>query len=601
MNRRWLWASALGVGLVGVVWWMLNGTSKGQEVEYKYAPVETGELLRSTSSSGTLVALTQVDIKSKAGGEVVKLYVEEGNFVHKGDKIAEIDPRDTKAAYDQASADMTSAQTRVATAETNASIESRNLVTGVQDAERRLDQAKIALARAKEDAKAQPTIYDAERKGAEANLRTQQEALRQLTEIDTPQRREDARVALNKARVDLDNANSNLSRQQKLVEQGYAALNTLEQAKSSVASAQAAFATARQRQKTLEAAISSEVAAQQARVRQAQQALRSTDANGKSVFQAEQAVLDAQKALDGSRVALTQARDKELTVKARQIDIQNAKASAVRSRVSLDNAKVQLDSTTVLAPRDGVVTLKYLEEGTIIPPGTSTFSQGTSLVQLSDVTRLFIECSVDEADIASVREDQDVNVVVEAYPGKKFPAKVRKIFPAAVTANAITAIKVRVELTALDEVDQTKTPLRPGMNATCEFIQLAKKDVLLLPQQAVKQDAQGSYVLIKSKDPLKPERRAVKVGEHGNDVVEVLEGVKAGEEVVVAEINLADLRDRQKKIEQAQQGGGFGSQRQGGPSTSRGGAQATGGGAGGNRAGGAGGGGGGARAGGGSR
>lgn len=583
MNRRWIWITAVIVGIAAGVWWMLAGTNKGQEVEYKYSPVSKGELVRSTSSTGTLVALTQVDIKSKAGGEVVKLYVEEGNFVRKGDKIAEIDPRDTKAAYDQASADMTSAQTRVATAETNAAIEQRTLATGVQDAERRLAQARIALDRARLDNRAQPTITDAEQRAAEANLRAQQEALRQLTEVDVPQRREDARVALNKARVDLDNARANLNRQRSLVDQGYAALNTLEAAQSNVAAAQAAYSSAQQRQKTLEAAISSETAAAQARVRQAVQTQRQAQANGKSVPQAEQAVRDAEQALAGARVALKQAQDRELTVKARQIDIQNARASMVRSRVSLDNAKVQLDSTTVLAPRDGVVTLKYLEEGTIIPPGTSTFSQGTSLVQLSDVTRLFIECAVDEADIASIHEDQDVKVVVEAYPGRKFPAKVRKIFPAATTANSITAIKVRVELTSLDEVDQTKTPLRPGMNATCEFIQLAKENVVLLPQQAVKQDEKGSYVMVKSKDPLKPERRTVKIGERGNDMVEVTEGLKEGEEVVVAELNLADMRARQERIQQAQQGGGFGSQRQGGPSTSRGGATATGG----NRAGGA--------------
>ena len=571
MKGRWIWVAALVVGIGAGVWWMLTGTNKGQEIDYRYAPVGRGELVRSTSSSGTLVALTQVDIKSKAGGEVVRLYVEEGAFVHKGDKIAEIDPRDTKAAYDQANADMTSAQTRVATAETNASIEQRGLVTGVQDAERRLSQARIALERARTENQAQPTLSDAEQRAAEANLRTQQEALRQLTQVDIPQRREDARVALEKAKVDLDNAKANLRRQESLVSQGYAAQNTLESAQSSVAAAQASYASALQRQKTLEASFASETAAAQARVRQATQTQRQAQANSNSVELAQQTVKDAEQALAGARVALQQAKDKELTVKARQIDIQNAKASMVRSRVSLDNAKVQLDSTTVLAPRDGVVTLKYLEEGTIIPPGTSTFSQGTSLVQLSDVTRLFIECLVDEADIASIHEDQDVNVVVEAYPGHKFPAKVRKIFPAATTANSITSIKVRVELTGLAEVDQTKTPLRPGMNATCEFVQLAKKDILLLPQQALKNDQQGTYVLVKSKDPLKPERRKVTVGSRGNDMIEITEGLKEGEEVVVAEINLSDLRDRQQRIEQAQQGGGFGSQRQGGPSTSRGG------------------------------
>ncbi len=587
MNRRLIWAALIVGVMVGGVWWMLSGTNKGQEVSFKYAPATRGDLIRSTSSNGTLVALTQVDIKSKAGGEVVHLYVEEGNFVHKGDKIAEIDPRDTRAAYEQANADMTSAQTRVQSAQTNEQIEARTLETSVQNAQVKLDQAKIALARTRVDANAQPTLSDAERRSAQANLQTQEEALRLLLQVDVPQRRADSRATINRAKVDLDNADANVARQQALFKQGYVSKSVVEQAQSQAAAARASFASAKQTQSTLEAGITSDTTAAQARVRQAQQTLRQAQANGKDVIQAEQAVKDAEQNLAASKVALQQARDLTLQVKSRKIDIENAKASMVRSKVSLDNAKVQLDSTTVLAPRDGVVTLKYLEEGTIIPPGTSTFSQGTSLVQLSDVSRLFIECQVDEADIASVHMDQDVHVVVEAYPGKTFPAKVRKIFPAATTTNSITSIKVRVELTDLGSVDQATTPLRPGMNATCEFIQLDKKGVLLVPQQAVGHDDQGDFVRVQSSDPLKPVRKNVKVGAQGNDMVEILDGLKEGDQVVVAEINLAELRDRQQRIEQAQQGGGFGDQQRRTPNTSKGAnAAATTGGAGGNRAGG---------------
>jgi multidrug efflux pump subunit AcrA (membrane-fusion protein) len=99
--------------------------------------------------------------------------------------------------------------------------------------------------------------------------------------------------------------------------------------------------------------------------------------------------------------------------------------------------------------------------------------------------------------------------------------------------------------------------LKPGMSATCEFIQIEIKDVLLVPQQAVQREGGKTYVRVKSSDPMKPERREVKLGELGNDGYQVLEGLKEGEEVVIAEINLQQLRERQARIEQQQQGGGF--------------------------------------------
>ncbi|MCL6549034.1 MAG: HlyD family efflux transporter periplasmic adaptor subunit, partial [Alicyclobacillus sp.] len=83
-------------------------------------------------------------------------------------------------------------------------------------------------------------------------------------------------------------------------------------------------------------------------------------------------------------------------------ELQAADAAIVRSEVARDNARVQLESTSLVAPRDGVVILKYVEEGTIIPPGTSVFSEGTSIVQIADVTKMYVEVFVDEADVGQV-------------------------------------------------------------------------------------------------------------------------------------------------------------------------------------------------------
>lgn len=544
--------------LGGIAWFMLTqGTQGGQEVEYRYAPVQRGELVLSRSATGVLVPLTTVDVKSKAGGIVQRLAVEEGSVVQLGDLVAEIDPRDTRALFEQAQADADAAEARVDSAE-NAMIQAeRNAANAVNDAELRVRQAEIALARAQQQYSTQPELTKASINSAQANLKTQQEALRQLREVGIPQRRRDAETAVRTAKANLDTAEANLERQKELYELGYGAKAPVEQATSAVEAAKSNYEVAQERMRTLETDITADLRAQQARVDQAQATVNQAQANSSQITLSEQDVKAAQKALDIARVNLKSAKDQQLQVQARNIDIRSARASAVRSKVSEQNAREQLESTQVTAPRDGVVTLKYLEEGTIIPPGTSTFSEGTSIVQIADTTRMFVECTVDETDIAAVEVDQPVRIVVEAYPGSSFEGRVRKVFPAAESDNSITAVRVRIEVMNLDQINQEETPLRPGMNADCEFIEFLEPDALLLPQQALKEEEGKTFVLVKSSDPMKPEIREVTIGRTGNERVEILEGLTEGEEVVIAEINLAELRERLERIKAAEEGGGL--------------------------------------------
>ncbi len=576
MKKYWVIA-ALIVALGGGFFALLSSSNKEVQVEYKYDPVVKGVLSRSTSASGLLTALTQVDIKSKAGGVVTQLFVREGDVVKPADAIALIDPTDTQDAFDQAKADLTTAQTKVDGARVSYDLQVRNAVTSVQNAQEQVRLSEINLAKSREDNKAQPSLTNADIQTAQAGLESARETLHQLNQVSIPQRRKEITANVEKARADVDAAKSDIDRQTMLLEKGYVAQSAVEKSRSAFETAKASLVSILQNQLTLEQQLTSEQKVAQAKVRQASAALAQARANGKSVPIAEENLRQAQATLAQSKISLQIARDAKLTVNSRRIDIQAAQAGVVRSRVSLKNTKVQLDSTKVVAPRAGVVTTKYLEEGTIIPPGTSTFSQGTSIVQLSDVTRVFVNVPVDETDISSVRAHQDVNIILEAYPRQDFAGVVQRIFPAATTSNSVTTVMVQVELLGLDGIDSKKFPLRPGMNATCEFIQFKDNDVLIVPQQAIKHDGQGkdapAYVMVQTKDLKKPEKRFVKIGKSGTQGAQILEGLKEGELVVSAELDLQAMRDRQARIQQQQQGGSFGSQARGGPSQSlRGGA-----------------------------
>jgi len=685
--KRPLWILVGVAALIVLIWaFFFRQSDASGEIEYRYAEIEKAELIRSTSANGQVVALTTVDVKSKAGGKVIKLYVEEGSKVQQGDLVAEIDPADTKATYDQANADLSASEAQVSQAQLQIEIQEKNARDSVKDAELSLELAKIRLEKARETAKAQPELTKASISNAKANLAAQQEALRVLEQVTNPQLRRDAQGSLDRTKAELDASEADLKRQEELLAKGYVSQAVVERARSSYQAARSAFRTAQQKMDTLESQIRGEVDSQKARVAQAKSSLDSAQVNSNQDFQSKKSLEEAERAVKQSEISLTRARTEELNVQVRRADLKSAEASVLRNRIRTENADVNYKDATVRAPRSGIVTLKYLEEGTIIPPGTSTFAQGTSLVQISDITTMYVECAVDEADISSVRKGQKTRIVAEAYPGLTFTGEVDRVSPAATTASNVTTVKVRVKVTGAERSARSgmqrrlgapagagaaisteakaalglgsspdaapgespapgapqgaamqggaaegrgqrtpggggqgqmpggsasgspggppggrqgrggqrnattgggDNPLLPGMNATVEFIVLDKPDVLVAPAQAIKRDGGESYVMLKTANPLKPVKRIVKLGETGNGGVEVLEGLKAGEEVVVAEIDLAEIREIQRRMQEAQQGGGLaGGSAPRGPTRTTGGGTA--GGGGGNRAGGGG-------------
>lgn len=529
-----------------------RGGEKAPEIEYRYAEVKTGELLRSISATGQVVALTKVDVKSQAGGKVVQLAVDEGSIVKKGDLIALIDPEDTQTLFEQASADLQGANARAGQAEKTLAIQIAQAKNDVDDARAALDIAKARQRRAALEARRQPSLTSSAVASATAALATAEANLYRMRSVTVLQMKRDAEANLKQAEAQRENALANLKRQEELEKKGYVPGANVDQAKATAEAARTGYTIALQRTSTIDNEIQAMLRAQEKTVEQARANLDQANANTAQDDIARTSLVEAERAVVAAEVALRRALDNQMQVEVRRNEVLAAKAATVRNQVSVRNAKTQLDNTTVLAPRDGVVTMKYLEEGTIIPPGTSVFAEGTSIVQLSDVTKLYVECAVDEADIASVKVGQKVRIVTEAYPGQTLMGEVERVNPAAQTEQNITAVKARVRV-----LPGAKVNVLPGMNATCEFITMEKKDILVVPSQAIKRDGGKTTVKVKGADPKKPEVREVVLGENGNEGVEIISGLKAGDQVVIAEINMAEMLDIQKKMQEVQEGGGL--------------------------------------------
>lgn len=588
----------LGV-IGGVAYAVRMKTQAREKPEIRTAKVERGDVTSTVTATGTLQALTTVDIKSKAGGRVDKLAVDVGTEVKPGQLIAKIDPSDTLLVVQTATADMAASKAKVKQAEDNLRLQEADNAAQLLQAQEGLRAAKIRLAQAKKEAAVQPDLTKTSIGQAQASYDAAVQALRELETATIPQERASAQAAYDEAKANLnsalesqnmlekatlpqdlaaakaaydqavanvDIANKDLKRQTDLRAKGFVAQSVVDTAQNRYDLAVAQAASAKEKMNTIKAEHQSDLQSARHRVAQARAGVDSTkrkldtlDAEHAAVLaSARSKVAQAKAALDNARAnsiqdelkkddvaaataavkqaqaALDTALANKIQLQVRAADIATAKSEVASSDAKVKNAQTQLDQTTITAPRAGVILQKYVEEGTIITSGTSAIAQGTNIVQLGDISRMFVNVLVDETDIGSVDLGQKVDITVDAYPSTLFEGKVTRLDPQATTTQNVTTVLVVVE------VDNPDKRLKPGMNATCDFIVDEAKDALLVPNEAVHENDNGeSTVTVLKKDGTQ-EIRKVETGIVGKDSTEIRSGLKEGEEVVTAIIERKD-------------------------------------------------------------
>ena len=180
---------------------------------------------------------------------------------------------------------------------------------------------------------------------------------------------------------------------------------------------------------------------------------------------------------------------------------------------------------TLRSPVNGVILEKPSIQG-------QRFMPGELLYRIADLSSVWLLADVFEQDIGMVHPGQAATIRVDAYPERAFSGKLTFIYPT-VTPETRTA-KVRVELA------NPQGLLKPAMYATVEFASTSGKDATLsVPESAVLDTGTRQLVLVQ-RGGGRFEPRAVKLGIHADGYVEVLDGVKAGEDVVVSANFLID-------------------------------------------------------------
>jgi HlyD family secretion protein len=261
------------------------------------------------------------------------------------------------------------------------------------------------------------------------------------------------------------------------------------------------------------------------------------------------------------------------TIAQMQASIGQAKAQTDSARAKVNNAVAQLrynqnalDKTVSIAPFDGIVTNEPVREGETVVEGIQN-TNGSTFMTIADMSVVTAEVKVDETDIVNVRIGQPADVTIDAIPNRVFKGHVTLVGDQALlrstgvaTSQSTTGTEEAKDFKVVVTLDQPDDSLRPGLSTTAKITTAHKDNVLSLPIQALTiktpdkptasgnvqaastsssassnlQDQQGVYVLDKdTHGKLRAHFVPVKTGITGATDIEVLSGLKEGDEIVI--------------------------------------------------------------------
>jgi len=164
-------------------------------------------------------------------------------------------------------------------------------------------------------------------------------------------------------------------------------------------------------------------------------------------------------------------------------DLKSTEAKLSQAQSQLEASQIDLTYTVIKSPVNGVVIDRKVNMGQTVAASMQT----PVLFRIAqDLSQMQVECSIDEADIGAVKEGQDVQFSVDAYPEKSFVGRISQVrYSPVITQNVVT-------YTTIVDVDNPNLKLLPGMTATVSIIVGKAEDVLLIPNSALRYTPQFS-------------------------------------------------------------------------------------------------------------
>ena len=269
---------------------------------------------------------------------------------------------------------------------------------------------------------------------------------------------------------------------------------------------------------------------------------------------------------------------------AREAAVSSSAQMINQEAATLDTSRYNLRQVTLVAPFDGIVTRRNIEEGENVVVGTMN-NAGTQLLTVADMSVIQAEVEVDETDIPSVQIGQTAKITIDALQDKTFTGRVTEIgnSPIQDTTTSTSSTQQATNFKVKVQIDQQIPEVRPGFTCSAAITTATRKQALSVPIQAMAAREviydQSGAVVREPKDPkgkrkpkasdapaaqaeLKPGQTRkevegvfvmrnaeaqfvpVKVGIAGDKYFEVLSGLKEGDQVITGPFNnVRNLKD----------------------------------------------------------
>ena len=237
------------------------------------------------------------------------------------------------------------------------------------------------------------------------------------------------------------------------------------------------------------------------------------------------------------------------------LDTARANLAATEERMrqagaTLAGSRDSLSKTTVTAPIAGIVTALPVKEGEVTVIGTMN-NPGTQLLTVSDMSEVEAVMMVDETSVPQVKVGQTANLIIDAYPGKKFKGVVTEVGSSPIPKNdpdllSLVANSEAINFKVKIRVQDPPPTIRPGFSVTAEIVTGRNEGATAIPIQALvvrdvpkkdkkapsssgRPDTEEGVYLVKNG---KLEFQKVETGLAGELMIEVKKGPAVGQEIV---------------------------------------------------------------------
>lgn len=267
------------------------------------------------------------------------------------------------------------------------------------------------------------------------------------------------------------------------------------------------------------------------------------------MVQAQLAYNRSKKLYDENTISQAEFEQAESQYKVAKAEKESSQYSVKSSEASLKEANENLVKTTVYAPMTGTISSLSVELGERVVG--ANMMTGTEVLRVADLNRMEVVVDVNENDIIRIKLGDTAVVEVDAYLDREFKGIVTKIANSAstqgTTSDQVTNFKVRILIlkTSYEDLisEKNPSPFRPGMSASVDIYTSSKANVLTVPIQAVttRTDTTNTdpaanetiRTLVFVSDGKYALARDVKTGIQDNTNIEIMDGLKEGEDIIV--------------------------------------------------------------------